>query len=140
MGFFPIEREGSSPAEVRWLLIAVASCSRGQTAGRVRLSSCGSHALEPSFKICSTQAYLLRSIWDLTGSGIEPMSPTLQADSLPLSHQRSSPNTLGSRKQHIRNGSDLKNQLGQCSYFKILEITLCKHLQSYSPLFANILT
>ena len=28
-------------------------------------------------------------MWDLPGSGIEPGSPALQADSLPLSHQGS---------------------------------------------------
>ena len=30
-----------------------------------------------------------RSLWDLPGPGIEPASPTLQADSLPVSHQGS---------------------------------------------------
>ena len=29
------------------------------------------------------------SLWDLPGPGIEPASPTLQADSLPVSHQGS---------------------------------------------------
>ena len=40
-------------------------------------SSCGSLALERRLSSCSTQAYLLRGMWDLPGPGLEPMSPEL---------------------------------------------------------------
>ena len=40
-------------------------------------SSGGSWALEHSLSSCGTQAYLLLSMWNLLGPGIEPMSPTL---------------------------------------------------------------
>ena len=41
------------------------------------LNSCGSQALEHRLGSCGTQAQLLRSMWDLPGSGIEPVSPAL---------------------------------------------------------------
>ena len=45
------------------------------------LSSCVSWALEHSLSSWGTRAWLLCGIWDLPRSGIEPMSPTWQADS-----------------------------------------------------------
>ena len=40
------------------------------------LSSCGSQALE--HRICNcTQAWLPHGMWDLSGSGFEPVSPAL---------------------------------------------------------------
>ena len=39
--------------------------------------SCGSWALEHRLSSCSTQAQLLRGIWDLPGPGIKPLSPAL---------------------------------------------------------------
>ena len=42
-----------------------------------RLSSCGSRALECRLSSCGTWAQLLRSMWDLPGPGMEPMSPAL---------------------------------------------------------------
>ena len=41
------------------------------------LSSCGSQTLQRRRSNCGTQAYLLRDLWDLPRSGIEPMSPAL---------------------------------------------------------------
>ena len=41
------------------------------------LSSCGSRALECRLSSCGAQALLRRSMWDLPGPGIEPVSPTL---------------------------------------------------------------
>ena len=41
------------------------------------LSSCSSQALEHRLNSCGTWAYLLFGMWDLPGSGIEPMSPAL---------------------------------------------------------------
>ena len=43
------------------------------------LSICGSRALEHRLGSCGTRAYLLLGMWDLPGSGIEPMSLTLAA-------------------------------------------------------------
>ena len=41
------------------------------------LSSCGSQALEHRFSNCGTRVQMLQGLWDLSGSGIEPMSPAL---------------------------------------------------------------
>ena len=41
------------------------------------LSSCGSGALEHRHKSCGAGAYLLQDTWDLSGPGIESMSPAL---------------------------------------------------------------
>ena len=41
------------------------------------LSSCGLQALECSLSSCGTWAYLLRSMWDLPGPGLKPVSPAL---------------------------------------------------------------
>ena len=41
------------------------------------LSSCGSWALERRLCSCGARARLLRGMWDLPRSGLEPMSPTL---------------------------------------------------------------
>ena len=45
-------------------------------------------------QLCA-QAQLLRSIRDLPGSGVEPMSPEWQVDSLQLSHQESPQQSFG---------------------------------------------
>ena len=42
-----------------------------------RLSNCGSRALEHRLSSCGTRAYLLRGMWDLSGPGLEPVSPAL---------------------------------------------------------------
>ena len=39
------------------------------------VSSCGSQALEHRLSSCGARAQLLRSMWDLPGSEIEPVSP-----------------------------------------------------------------
>ena len=41
------------------------------------LSSCGSRALECRLSSCGTWASLLRSMWDLPGPGLKPVSPAL---------------------------------------------------------------
>ena len=41
------------------------------------LSSCGSWALERRLGSCGARAYLLHGMWDLPGSGLEPLSPAL---------------------------------------------------------------
>ena len=40
-------------------------------------SSCGSRALERRLSSCGTWPQLLRSMWDLPGPGLEPVSPAL---------------------------------------------------------------
>ena len=42
-----------------------------------RLSSCGSQALERRLSSCGAQASLLRSVWNLPGPGLEPVSSAL---------------------------------------------------------------
>ena len=54
------------------LLIAVASF-----VAEHGLCSCGSRALERRLSSCGAWASLLRSMWDLPGQGIKPMSPAL---------------------------------------------------------------
>ena len=51
--------------------------SRASVFAACGLSSCGSRA--PEHRLCTsgTQAWLLRSMWDLPGSGIKPRSPAL---------------------------------------------------------------
>ena len=41
------------------------------------LNSCGSRALERRLSSCGTRAQLLRGMWDLPGTGLEPVSPAL---------------------------------------------------------------
>ena len=41
------------------------------------VSSCGSWALEHRLSSCGARAYLLCSMWDLPGPGLEPVSPAL---------------------------------------------------------------
>ena len=67
---------------VRGLLIAVASRCGARALGAWAsvvvargLSSCGSRALEHRLSSCDAWAYLLLSMWDLPGPGLEPMSP-----------------------------------------------------------------
>ena len=43
----------------------------------LRLSSCGSRALEHRLSSCGTQAHLICGMWDVPGPGIEPVSPAL---------------------------------------------------------------
>ena len=43
----------------------------------LRLSSCGSRALERRLSISGAQAELLRGMWDLPGPGLKPVSPAL---------------------------------------------------------------
>ena len=75
--------EGHFPA-VFWLLIVVASPCRAQAlkhAGfsslEYRLSSCGSQAPEHRLNSRGAWAYLLHCMWDLSESGVEPVSPAL---------------------------------------------------------------
>ena len=57
---------------LRWLLSLQSTVSRLHG-----LSSCGYQALEYRLNSCSAQTQVLRSMWDLPRSGIEPMSPAL---------------------------------------------------------------
>ena len=41
------------------------------------LSSCSSQAPEHRLSSCGTEVWLLGSMWDLPGPGIEPVSPVL---------------------------------------------------------------
>ena len=75
---------GCSPVAVCWL-IAVASLlvEHGHSGTRASvfvahgLGSYGFQALEHRLNSCGTWAYLLHGMWDLPGSGIEPMSCAL---------------------------------------------------------------
>ena len=53
------------------------SCCEAQALGHTGVSGRGSQALEDSLHSCDTQTWLLSSMWDLPGSGIEPTSPAL---------------------------------------------------------------
>ena len=44
------------------------------------LSSCGSQALEHRLSSCGTRAELFHGMWDLPGSGIDPMSLALTGE------------------------------------------------------------
>ena len=76
----------SSPVVACRLLIPAASLGAEHglwVCGLQWLWSLGSRARAPN---CGTQAWLLHGIWDLPRPGIEPASPALAGDSLPLSH------------------------------------------------------
>ena len=70
---------------VRGLLIAVASlCCGARAVGArasvvvaLRLSNCGSRALERRLSSCGARASLLRGMWDLPGPGLKPVCPAL---------------------------------------------------------------
>ena len=53
------------------------SCCKVRALGCVGFINCGSQALERGLNNCGTQASLLRGVWNLPGSGIEPVSPAL---------------------------------------------------------------
>ena len=57
---------------LRWLLLLWSKGCRRQG-----FSTCGSWALEHRLSSCGSQASLLRGMWDLSGPGLKPMSPTL---------------------------------------------------------------
>ena len=59
------------------LLISVASRVQSMGSREQGFSICGSWALEHGLSSCDARAWLLHSIWDLPGSGIEPLSPSL---------------------------------------------------------------
>ena len=73
------------------LLIAVAplvaehrlSGARASVAVVHGLSSCSSQDPEDKFNSCGTQVQLLRGMWNLPRSGIEPISPALAGSFLP---------------------------------------------------------
>ena len=81
-----MESEGYSLVVLCWLLIMVAFSvveyrPEGSWVSVVAahgLSHCGSQALEHRLSSCDTGASLLHSMWELPGSGIEPMSPALK--------------------------------------------------------------
>ena len=53
------------------------SCGGAQALGCAGFSSCGSRALEHRLNSYGPRAWLLRGIWYLPRSGIEPVSPAL---------------------------------------------------------------
>ena len=53
------------------------SCCGVWALGPLGFSSCGSWALEHRLDSCDTQTKLFCGMWDLPGSGIEPVSPAL---------------------------------------------------------------
>ena len=57
---------------LRWLLLLRRTGSR-----HAGFSSCGLRALECRLSSCGARAYLLHSMWDLPGPGLEPVSPAL---------------------------------------------------------------
>ena len=57
---------------LQWLLLLHSTGSR--CAG---FSSCGTPALERRLSSCGAWAWLLHSMWDLSGPGIKPVSPAL---------------------------------------------------------------
>ena len=64
-------------------------CCGARAPGHLGFSSCGFQAPGHWHNSCGSRAQWLCGTWDLPESGMEPMSPALQADSLPLSHQGS---------------------------------------------------
>ena len=64
---------------LQWLLLLRSTGSRhtGFSSCGMRLSSCGSWALERKLSSCGIQAQLLRGMWDLPGPRLEPVSPAL---------------------------------------------------------------
>ena len=78
MGFsLVVAGGGCSLVAVHRILVAVACLV--ESTGSVALGSqcCGSHAPEHRLHSCGTWASLLRSFGDLTGPGVEPVSPAL---------------------------------------------------------------
>ena len=59
------------------VVVARRLSSCGSRALELRLSSCGSRALEHRLSSCGARAQLFRSMWDLPGPGLKPMSPVL---------------------------------------------------------------
>ena len=57
---------------LQWLLLFQSTGSR-----RTGFSSCGLRALERRLSSCDAWDQLLRSMWDLPGPGLEPVSPAL---------------------------------------------------------------
>ena len=84
------------------------SCCRARVSvfAAWRLSSCGARALEHRLNSYGSQTFLVSGMWGLLASGVEPVSPALQVDSLPLSHQgspsphHSYPHTCINRRLH----------------------------------------
>ena len=62
---------------VSGLLIAVASFVVEHRLQAHGLSTCGSRALVHRLSTCGTWAQLFRSMWDLPGPGLEPVTPAL---------------------------------------------------------------
>ena len=52
-------------------------CCRAQALGQAGFRSCSPRALEHRLNSCGARAKLLRGRWDLSGSGIKPVSPAL---------------------------------------------------------------
>ena len=78
VGFSLVAENGSYSSlqcagfSLRWLLLLRSMGSR-----QAGFSSCGSRALEPRLSSCGARAQLLRSMWDLPGPGLKPVSPAM---------------------------------------------------------------
>ena len=68
---------GATFVAVRGLLTAVASCC-----GAWALGARASVVVARGLSSCGARAYLLRSMWDLPGLGLEPVSPALAGEFL----------------------------------------------------------
>ena len=62
---------------LQWLLLLWSTGAWALVVVAHRLSSCGLWALECRLSSCGARAQLLRSMWDLPGPGLEPVSPAL---------------------------------------------------------------
>ena len=76
-GFLQLQRVGATLRCGAGVLIVVASLVAEHGLQACGLSSCGSRSLERRLSSCGAQSQLLRSMWDLPGSGLEPVSPAL---------------------------------------------------------------
>ena len=63
------------------------SCCKKWTVGCVGFTACGFWTLEHWFNSCGIQALLLDGMWDLPGSGIKPISPTVAGGFFTLSQR-----------------------------------------------------
>ena len=85
MGFLQLWRAGATLHCVVWTShFGGFSCCRARALGAqgsvvvaCRLSSCSSWALERRLSSCGARAQLLHGMWDLSGPGLEPVSPVL---------------------------------------------------------------
>lgn len=76
----------SCPVSIRPLLSFFALAALGLCCCVRAFSGCGVWALERGLSSCGMWAVLLRSVWDLPGPGIDPVTLHWQAEPQPLGH------------------------------------------------------